>query len=106
MVNAWLVPAVWVADPVTRSREAEAAVTTTASRSLPAAESVPSLTAIFGDSALYSFIVPLAAPARNASDVFAEPKAWSAAKRSRNVGAVTGLVELDAPVTVSVWLPV
>jgi len=40
------------------------------------------------------------------SDVLAVPKFWSAASRSRKVGDVTGLVELEAPVKVSVWLPV
>jgi len=42
----------------------------------------------------------------NVNDVFAAPKFWSAASRSRKVGAVTGFVELEAPVKVMVWLPV
>ncbi len=40
------------------------------------------------------------------SEVLAEPKFWSTELRSRKVGAVAGLVELEAPVKVSVWLPV
>ena len=39
------------------------------------------------------------------SEVLAVPKFWSAARWSRKVGAVTGFVELEAPVKVSVWLP-
>ena len=35
----------------------------------------------------------------------AEPKFWSTALRSRNVGAVTGLVELEAPLKVMFLFP-
>ncbi len=45
-------PAVCVALPVTTNRVAEAAVTATLSRSTPAAEMPPSVTAIVGDSTL------------------------------------------------------
>src|SRR2546425_1020081 len=38
-------------------------------------------------------------------EVWGAPKFWWAASRSRKVGAVAGLVELEAPVNVSVWLP-
>src|SRR6266852_7481537 len=50
-------------------------------------------------------MVPEATPAVKVSEVLAAPKFWSAASRSRKVGAVAGLVELEAPVNVSVWLP-
>src|SRR5260221_576294 len=106
MVSDWAAPTAWDALPVMTRREAAAAVTATLRRSAPAALIVPSFATMVADSALYSFIVPEATPVVNVRDVLAAPKFWSTARRSRKVGAVTGLVELEAPVKVSVWLPV
>ncbi len=52
MVSAWAAPAVWLAEPVTTSREAAAELTVTESRSEPAALIVPSVTAIVAASTL------------------------------------------------------
>ena len=52
IVSACAAPAVWLAEPVTTRRVAAAALTVTESRSVPALESVPSLTETVAASAL------------------------------------------------------
>src|SRR5438067_1315990 len=90
-------------------RVAGAAVTTTVRRSAPAALRVPSVTAMFAVSALYSFMAPtppavLETPAVNVLVVL-EPKLVAAAALLVTVGAVTGLPELLAPEKVRFFDP-
>ena len=108
-VTEKLVPAVTLppGTDVTWSFDAAAALTTTLSRSAPAALIVPSVTATIADSALNSFIEPptLATPLAKVIAV-AEPKLIGAAALFVTVGAVAGLVLLFAPLNVRLWLPV
>src|SRR5712692_5080387 len=107
IVSACAAPAVCAAEPVTTRREAAAALTTTLRRSAPAALIVPSVTAMVGDSTLYSFIEPpvLETPLVKVTAVV-EPKLIAAAALFVTVGAVTGLVLLLAPLRVTLWAPV
>ena len=104
-------PAVPLLLPVTTSREAAAAVTATVSRSEPLeAAIVPSVTATFAVSALYSFSAPtpplvLETPAVKVF-VVVEPKLVAAAALLVTVGAVTGLLDELAPEKVRFFEPV
>src|SRR5258706_3665 len=103
IVSARAAPAVFAAEPVTTRRDAAVAVTATVNRSAPAALSVPSVTAMFGDSTLYSFIEP---PLEETPPVkvtaVVEPKLIADAALFVTVGAVIGLVELLAPLQVRI----
>ncbi len=100
-------PAVCVAVPVTTRRDAAAALTATLSRSVPAARIVPSVTATTAASTLYSFIEPpvVETPLVKVTAVV-EPKSIAVAALLVTVGAVTGLVELLAPLKVRFFAPV
>ncbi|CAM3431432.1 hypothetical protein AQEC111735_09100 [Aquirufa ecclesiirivi] len=80
-------------------------LTTTDNRSAPAADKVPSVTAINAVSALYNFKVVVATPEVKLS-VVVEPKAISVGVLFCAVGAVTGEGELVAPEYVKFLAPV
>ncbi|CAM4273759.1 hypothetical protein AQBE111736_08785 [Aquirufa beregesia] len=80
-------------------------LTTIDNLSAPAADKVPSVTAINAVSASYNFKVVVATPDAKLSAVV-EPKAISAAELFAAVGAVTGAVELVAPEYVKFLAPV
>ncbi len=107
IVRACAAPAVWLAEPVTTRRLAAAGLTVTERRSPPAALRVPSVTAIVAASTLYSFIEP---PLEETPLVkviaVVEPSEIAVAALLVTVGAVTGLVELLAPLKVRFFAPV
>ena len=107
IVSACAAPAVWLAEPVTTRRVAAAGLTVTESRSAPALEMLPSVAETTALSTLYSFIEPPVVDTPLVKVIAVEePNAIAAAALLVTVGAVTGLLELLAPLKVRLWAPV